>query len=172
MRVLLLLLLQNLLAVDAFPVFTFSDTFYPPAPPSFASLSRNVELPDTFILCSSSKQARFDDLGFYTILGADGGEWLTIRFAQHPGAVILWASWDRNWYRLGVLKRPTLGFWYNICLELDMKYVQLTVAVNGEVMGKVEGRNITNTPETLRMDVGKWGLNEQQYQGRHAEKEK
>ena len=51
-----------------------------------------------------------------------------------------------------------------------MKYVQLTVAVNGELMGKVAGRNITNTPKTLRMDVGKWGLNEQQYQGRHAEK--
>ena len=74
MWTLLTLILKISSSVEAFSVFTFSETFYPPSPPSFASLTRSIELPDAFILCSSSKQARFDDRGFYSVLGEDGSQ--------------------------------------------------------------------------------------------------
>ena len=108
LKVVLLFVLNP--AVLGFPVFTFSDTFYPPAPPSFASLTRKVELPDTFILCSSSKQARFDNLGFFSILGEDGTHWLSVVFWQYTQAVDIWITWNRGWYNLGPLARHSEAY--------------------------------------------------------------
>ena len=64
--------------VQSFPVFTFNDTSSSPtATPSYIYLVNDLNLPDKFILCTSVKQARFDDIGFFVISGKDSGEWLT-----------------------------------------------------------------------------------------------
>ena len=156
--------------VQGFPVFTFSGTFYPRAPPSFASLTRNVELPDTFILCSSSRQARIDDRGIFSILGQDGSQWLTLSFWQHPKIVILWAFWDDGWYRLGIIENPRLNYWYHVCLQVDTPRNQITAVVNGKLVGTANG-GMTNSPTTLQMAIGKWksrektGKKEEQFEG-------
>ena len=168
MRVLTIQALLCWLAVPAFPVFTFSDSFYPPAPPSFASLTRNVELPNTFILCSSSRLARIDDRGIFSILGQDGSQWLSVSFFQHPNIVIMWASWDDGWYRLGILENPRLNYWYHVCLQVDTPRNEITGVVNGKFVGSAIGENISNTPTSLQMAIGKWenfNSNEVQFEG-------
>ena len=52
-------------AVVAFPVFTFNESSSSKPAPSFADLAKDVDLPNSFILCSSVKHARFDDVGFF-----------------------------------------------------------------------------------------------------------
>ena len=61
--------------IKAFPVFTYGGSLDPSEAPSFASLVTDVQLPETFIICSSSKEATFDDVGFYTILRDDSSDW-------------------------------------------------------------------------------------------------
>ena len=64
---------------EAFPVFTFTGTSSDSSENlSFAYLEADVKLPDTFILCSSVKQARFDDVGFLSVSGKDSLEWLRL----------------------------------------------------------------------------------------------
>ena len=167
MWILLNLLLLNSLEVHAFPVFTFSDTFYPPAPPSFASLTRTVELPGTFILCSSSKQARFDDRAFYTVLGEDGSQWLTVLFEQPQDQLELWIIWNKSQYRMGNLTKPRVNYWYHICLQVEVEGNKITVSVNGEVVGTLVGEKITK-PKNLCMVLGKscnYNFVEEQFQG-------
>ena len=137
-------------------MFTFSDTFYPPAPPSFASLTRKVELPDTFILCSSSKQARFDFRGFYAVLGEDGDQWLTIYVESISVVDSIWLQWNKGWYKAAMLENVRLALWYHVCLEVDLQSSQITTALNGEKMETIVGNNITNRPRTLQMLLGKW----------------
>ena len=69
---LILLLFSQCNVVQPFPVFTFNGTSPTSTPtPSYAYLVNDVDLPDKFILCTSVKQARFDDVGFYVISGKD-----------------------------------------------------------------------------------------------------
>ena len=149
-------LLLGCQAIEAFPVFTFSDNFYPTAPPSFASLTRNEELPDTFILCSSSKQARFDFRGFYAVLGEDGSQWLTIYVESVSVFESIWLQWNKGWYKAAILENVRLALWYHVCLEVDLQSSQIITAVNGKRMETIVGNNITNRPSTLQMVVGKW----------------
>ena len=65
--------------IQAFPVFTFTGTSSDSSEnASFSYLEADVDLPDTFILCSSVKQARFDDVGFLSVSGKDSLEWLRL----------------------------------------------------------------------------------------------
>ena len=69
--ILSLLFLCNV--VQPFPVFTFNGTSsISTATSSYAYLVNNLDLPDKFVLCTSVKQARFDDVGFYVISGREG----------------------------------------------------------------------------------------------------
>ena len=74
----LLFILLYSFMVEAFPVFSFTGNTSPQKPPSYAFLVEEVLL-DNFVLCSSTKQAMFDDVGFYTINGNDSQEWLAAR---------------------------------------------------------------------------------------------
>ena len=49
------------------PVFTFNGTTASSAGPSIAHLDKDLQLPGKFIFCSSVKQARFDNVGFYSV---------------------------------------------------------------------------------------------------------
>ena len=78
MWLLLFSLIIHCKVVQLFPVFTFNGTSPSSTPtPSYAYLVNDVDLPDKFILCTSVKQARFDDVGFYVISGKDSKEWLS-----------------------------------------------------------------------------------------------
>ena len=71
MWTLLKIIFFNFIVVQAFPVFTFDGFFHHSETPSFASLVAEVHLPKSFIVCSSSKEALFNEVGLYTILGED-----------------------------------------------------------------------------------------------------
>ena len=162
------LILMHSMRVKAISVFTFSDNFYPIEPPSFASLTRNIVLPDAFILCSSSRQARFDDRVFYSVLGEKNEPWLSVYFENMLWGVFVWLKWNDGWYKFGRLNTPQLAFWYHICLEVNIQANKITCAMNGNLFGVVIGNNITNSPTNLHMIIGK-GRNfypfENQFQG-------
>ena len=157
-------MLLNSIVIHAFPIFTFNGTSDSSATPSFASLVNDVDLPDIFILCSSSKQARFDDVGFYSIAGKDSGAWLTIQFHPHTKAIRLLVPWDGKFHIGGELENPMLDFWYHMCLRIDLTTNEIEIAVNGAVMGKIVDKKITNIPSKLRMEIGIDHKN-QQFQG-------
>ena len=149
-------------------MFTFNDTFYPAEPPSFASLTRKVELPDSFILCSSSKQVRFDDQGAYFVLGEDGSHWLSVSFEHYHPTFIIWFLWDKGWYKLGHINSAKLNYWYHVCLEFDQSTSKIETAVNGKLLESVVGRNDTVFPNVFNMVIGKsknFKLSEEQFQG-------
>ena len=165
---LLIQLLQSSSALEVYPVFTFNDTFYPAEPPSFASLTRKVELPDSFILCSSSKQVRFDDQGAYFVLGEDGSHWLSVSFEHYHPTFIIWFLWDKGWYKLGHINSAKLNYWYHVCLEFDQSTSKIETAVNGKLLESVVGRNDTVFPNVFNMVIGKsknFKLSEEQFQG-------
>ena len=110
MWLLILLLLSYCNVLQTFHVFTFNGT----SPTSTANLSyaylvNDVDLPDKFILCTSVKQARFDDVGFYVISGKDSGEWLTTQFTKFLTETWLSIWWDGSRYWAGKLQGPILG---------------------------------------------------------------
>ena len=141
---LLLLLLSHYNFVQPFPVFIFDGTFSTSASPSYAYLVNDVDLPDKFILCTSVKQARFDDVGFYVISGKDSGEWLTTQFTKFTNETWLTLWWDESRYWVGKLKNPMLDIWYHICLKFDMKLIAIEANVIGQLIGRVRGKDITN----------------------------
>ena len=122
-------------------------------------------LPNTFILCSSSKQARFDDYDFYSVLGDDGTQWLNIYFEQLPKAVVIWIIFNKNHYKVGNLENPKVNFWYHVCLYIDLEKNRITASLNGRIVGTVLGKNVTNSPKTLHMVLGKSNSIEEQFQG-------
>ena len=72
---LLLLIIINSLVIEAYPVLVYNNTqSLKKQDPSYAFLAKDVHLPEKFTLCASTKQARFDDVGFYTIDGQDSVE--------------------------------------------------------------------------------------------------
>ena len=164
MWVLLLSLLLNSLMIQAFPVFTFNGTGGPSGSPSFAYLATDVELPDNFIICSSIKQARFDDLSFYYISGKDSLEWMRVEFRTYSKATKLTLRWDGKFHRVGKLQNPRLDYWYHICLSLDSTKGKMEIAVNGDSLGNILDKNVTNIPSKLKMQIGN-SYDNQQFQG-------
>ena len=144
-------------ASTAFPIFTFDSSPASPATPSYAQLVKDVHLPnDSFILCSSVKQARFEDLSYFSIAGNNYQEWLKIRFQTFENEVKVGLVWDDSFYRLRKLQNPRLDFWYHICAKVDLDAHEIEVAVNGKLMGKACKGNVTltNIPTKLEMKLG------------------
>ena len=161
---LLKFLFFNNIVVQAFPVFTFDGSLDHSESPSFASLVGDVKLPETFIVCSSSKEATFNGVGLYTIFGEDSREWLTLSIWPRWGAVTITVYWDGGWHFAGVLENPNLDHWYHICLNFDLSKPKIDFAVNGLLFGKAIGQNITNMPSKLNMNIG-MGQKKRQFHG-------
>ena len=143
----------------AFPIFTFDSSPASPATPSYAQLVKDVQLPsDSFVLCSSVKQARFEDFSFFSVAGNDHREWLKMRLQtkNKNDEVKVALLWDDSFYRLGKLQNPRLDFWYHICARVDLDAHEIEVAVNGKLMGKACKGNVTltNIPTKLEMILG------------------
>ena len=161
----LLSILVNSFVTEAYPVFTFDRT---PSPkenaPSYAYLVEDVQLPENFILCSSIKQARFDDVGFFIIHGKDSQEWLEMEFESFSKHTKLTVRRGKHIHRIGELQNPTLNYWYHICLRLDVNKSEIDVAVNGKRLGNAS-INVTNVPSKLSMKIGVGHYNKKQFQG-------
>ena len=91
---LLVFLLFNGFAIQAFEVFTYDVHWGDSIAPSYASLSRDVNLPESFILCTSSKEATFNDVGMYSIYGEDSTEWMIMSIRPGLQAVMLTIDWE------------------------------------------------------------------------------
>ena len=151
---------------QAFPSFGFTGTYGSSSLStlSYASLESEKNLPDTFILCSSTKQARFDEGGFYSIYGQDSGLWLTLEIHTYSNSVKLASDWDNKFHILGQIHNPKIDYWYHICQRIDLPKKIIEFAVNGEFLGEIVNDNVTNIPEKLRMDIG-IGYRRQQFHG-------
>ena len=57
-----------------------------------------------------------------------------------------------------------LNYWYHICLRLDVKNIEIDVAVNGKRLGNAS-INVTNVPSKLSMKIGVGHYNKKQFQG-------
>ena len=156
--------LFNNIAVQAFSVFKYDGSLSPSETPSFASLVSNVQLLETFIVCSSSKEETFNKVGFFTIFGDDGSEWLTVGIRPFWPVVVLIVYWDGGFYLAGEIENPKLDYWYHICLKVDLLKDEIKFAINGELLGKVVGVNITNTPSKLNISIGV-GQDNKQFHG-------
>ena len=109
MWLLIILLVSHCNAAQPFQVFTFNGTSSTSTPtPSYAYLVNDLDLFDKFILCTSVKQARFDDVGFYVISGKDSGEWLTTQLRAFADETWLTVWWDEALYRVGKLQNPAI----------------------------------------------------------------
>lgn len=149
----------------AFPVFTFNGTSSSRGSPSFAHLVKDVQLTDNFILCLSVKQARFDDVGFFSVKGNDSKEWASMKFKSFTNSIKMTLTWDKNYHTIGKLQNPKIDYWYHICVRFDSIKNEIGVEMNGEMMGRVQQKkDITNTPTNLQMKIGAdfWG---NQFQG-------
>ena len=119
------------IAVQAFPVFTFDGFLGHSETPSFASLVSDVQLPEDFIVCSSSKLATFHEIGFYSIMGDDSRDWLTLSIRPFWPVVQVTIYWDRQFHSAGDLEDPKLDHWYHICLKFDLSKTEIEFAING-----------------------------------------
>ena len=141
-------------SLSAFPVFTFNGTTASSAGPSFAYLDKDLQLPGKFILCSSVKQARFDNVGFYSVSRRDSQEWIKLKIETFVKTTRLIIYWKGNFHKLGKPISPKIDFWYHICFETDIQTNEIKFAVNGKVMGSVHEKNMTNIPTKLKMKIG------------------
>ena len=166
MLTLLKILFFNYIAIQAFPVFSFDGFFDHSETPSFASFVGDVKLPNNFIVCSSSKEATFNEDGLYTILGEESKAWLTLTILPRWGKVWATVYWDGGFYRHtgGDLENPKLDHWYHICLKVDLSKTEIEFALNGVVLGNAVGENITNIPSKLKMNIGV-GQDNKQFHG-------
>ena len=155
MWLLILLIFPHCNVVHPFPVFTFTGTSSSlTATPSYAYLVNDFDLRDKFILCTSVKQARFDDIGFYVISGKDSGDWLTAQFSHFSNEIWLTIWWDGAFYRAGKLQNPMLDIWYYICLRFSLKTNEIEATVNGRLIGRLHGNDVINKPDKLAMKIG------------------
>ena len=150
------ILFSNYIVVEAFPVFTFDGSLDHSEAPSYASLETEVKLPENFIVCSSSKEATFNAIGFYSILGEDSKDWLTLIIWPFGGETWATVFWDGEYlsHTGGDLKNPIIDHWYHICLSVDLSRTKIEFAVNGVLLGNTDGKNITNIPSKLRINIG------------------
>ena len=164
-RLLLFSLIIHCKVVQPFPVFNFNGTSpTSSASPSYAYLVKDVHLSEKFILCTSVKQARFDDVGFYLISGKDSGEWLTTELRAFANETWLTVWWDEALYRVGKLQNPMLDIWYHICLNFDLKKNEIEASVNRQPIGRVHVKSVSNKPDKLKIKIG-LGHDNEQFQG-------
>ena len=143
MWILLFSLIIHYNDVQPFPVFTFNGTSPTSTPtPSYAYLVNDVNLPHKFILCTSVKQARFDNVGFYVIAGKDSGEWLATQFSTFSNEIWLTVWWDEAFYSVGKVENPMLDMWYYICLRLDLKMNEIEANLDGRMVGRIHGKDV------------------------------
>ena len=161
---LLVFLLLNGFAIQAFEVFTYDVYWGNSIGPSYASLSHDVNLPESFILCTSSKEATFNDVGMYSIYGEDSIEWMIMSIRPGLQAVMLTIDWGGGIHNLGEIRNPRLDFWYHICLKIDSSTKRIEVALNGDYLGEKPIPNDSNMPRKLKMAIGK-GQNNKQFYG-------
>ena len=161
----LFLISTFLQSLVAFPVFTYNGTAASQGASSIAILETEVELPDSFIFCASVKQARFDDTRFYSLAGRDSRQWMKMRFRTFPDATKLTLNWGDTYHILKAIRNPRLDFWYHICVRVDLKKNEIEVALNGEHMGRVMEKNITNKPSKFGMTFGRDYYYNEQFQG-------
>ena len=151
--------------VQPFPVFTFNGTSPTSTPtPSYAHLVKDVDLPEKFILCMSIKHARFDDVGFFVMSGKDSGEWVTPHLRTFSNETWLAIWWDESGYWVGRLQDPMLDIWHHICLNFDLKTNEIEANINGQLIGRVQAKQVTNRPDKLRIQIG-LGHDNKQFQG-------
>ena len=93
LNLVLVFLLLNFYDVQAFEVFTYEANWNDSTHLSYASLSHDVDLPKSFILCTSSKEATFNDVGMYSIYGEDSTEWLIVSIRPNYRGVMLTIDW-------------------------------------------------------------------------------
>ena len=149
----------------AYPVFTYNGTAASKGDPSIAILVKEIELPNSFIFCTSVKQYRFDGVRFYSLTGRDSRHWMNMRFKTFPDATKVTLNLGDNYRILNTLRSPRLDFWYHICVRVDLTKNEIEIAVNGDPMGRVVEKNITNKPTKFRMEIGRDNFSNKQFQG-------
>ena len=92
-----LLLLNILHCSSAYPIFAFDGTSSLSL--SFTTLVKDVRLPDVYILCLSVKQARFDDISFFSVYKKDSQEWMKMKLQTFSNATKLTIVWDKHCQR-------------------------------------------------------------------------
>ena len=112
-EILPLLILFRGFTIEAFPAFAFNSVSLKEQNHSFASLIKDIHPSYNFILCSSIKQARFDDVGFYTISGQDSQAWWAMEFQTYLMDTKLMIRQGKDIHTLEFLD-PKLDFWYHI----------------------------------------------------------
>ena len=100
--------------LSAFPVFTFNGTTASSAGPSFAYLDKDLQLPGKFILCSSVKQAKFDNIGFYSVSRRDSQEWIKLKIENFVKTTRLIIYWKGNFHKLGKPISPKIDLYFCI----------------------------------------------------------
>ena len=72
---------------------------------------------------------------------------------------------DDSYHILKAIRTPTLNLWYHVCVRVDLRKNEVEVALNGEHMGRVVEKNITNKPTKFKMTIGKDCFSGEQFQG-------
>ena len=88
-----------------------------------------------------------------------------MRFRTFPDATKLTLNWGDTYHILNAIRNPRLDFWYHICVRVDLKKNEIEVALNGEHMGQVVEKNITNKPSKFGMTFGRDYYYNEQFQG-------
>ena len=57
-----------------------------------------------------------------------------------------------------------LDNWYHICLKLDLQKSEIEAHIDGQMIGRVHSKNITNKPDKLAIKIG-LGHDNKQFQG-------
>ena len=120
----------------------------------FLPKNSTVLLPEVFILCTSHKQIRMNNKGFYEVYGEDANPWMSTMFYPVTGThdkVSLWGKFGKKWEFLGDIDEPKLFFWYHMCHMVDTIRGVISVAINGNILAnEVEVDNLrTNKPQKL-----------------------
>ena len=123
---------------------------------STVSLTKDstVLLPALFTLCTSHKQIRMNNKGFFQVYGQDGNPWMSTELYSVPGThgeVSVWGGFGEKWMFLGDIDEPKLFFWYHICQKVDTIRGVISVSVNGKILtNEVQVVNLQkNKPEKL-----------------------
>ena len=64
----------------------------------------------------------------------------------------------------GKIQYPLLDICFYICLKFDLKTSEIEANVNGRLIGRVHGKNMTNKPNKLGIRIG-LGHYKKQFQG-------
>ena len=120
----------------------------------FLSKDSTVLLPDMFILCTSHKQIRMNNKGFYQVYGEDGNPWMSTKFHPVSGThngISLWGGFGEKWVFFGDIDEPKLFFWYHVCLKVDTIRGVISVSINGKTLSdEVQVASLQkNKPEKL-----------------------